>query len=161
MGTTIYRKTAKGQAEIDTRAYRLSPRVRQTLILVDGRRSAAELESMVQQAAESLQALRDGGFIEATPERNAAPRPAPAPAPAPAFDLASLQREMVRHVNELLGPAGEQVALRIERAKSPGELRSAMPVARQAIEAWRGHSAAEAFSAKFSGRLVPPAVADG
>jgi len=160
MGTTIYRKTAKGQHEIDTRTHRLSPRVRQTLILVDGRRSAAELESMVQQAAESLQALRDGGFIEALPER--APVARPVRAPEPAFDLAAVQRDMVRHVNEVLGPAGEQVALRIERAKSPGELRSAMPVARQAIEAWRGHSAAEAFSAKFSARLLaPPAEAGG
>ena len=40
---TIYSKTADGQNEIETRARRLSPRARSTLILVDGKRSEAEL----------------------------------------------------------------------------------------------------------------------
>jgi WD40 repeat protein len=38
---TIYRKTAKGQSEIETRVHRLAPRFRSLLILVDGRRIAS------------------------------------------------------------------------------------------------------------------------
>ena len=45
--STVYRKTAKGQAEIDTRAYRLLPRLRQALILVDGRAPTPSWPSMI------------------------------------------------------------------------------------------------------------------
>ncbi len=47
---TIYIKTADGQNEIETRARRLTPRARSTLILVDGKRSDSELAKLVQQA---------------------------------------------------------------------------------------------------------------
>jgi hypothetical protein len=63
--TTIYRKTAKGRAEIDTRAHRLSPRLRGALIVVDGQRAVAELSGMIAGDAESaLQQLLADGFIE-------------------------------------------------------------------------------------------------
>ena len=89
----IFRKTAKGVAEIETRAHRLPPRMRSTLILVDGKRDADDMRALVtQQADESLAALLEQGFIEAVGETmRAAPAPAqrtaaaaPAPAPAPA-----------------------------------------------------------------------------
>ena len=35
--STIFRKTAKGTSEVETRANRLPPRLRAALILVDGR----------------------------------------------------------------------------------------------------------------------------
>ena len=46
---TIFRKTEKGQREIETRALKLAPRFRSALILVDGRRSDAELIAMMPQ----------------------------------------------------------------------------------------------------------------
>ena len=61
----IYRKTAKGVAEIETRAHRLPPRMRSALILVDGKRSDNVLAPMIQlQATETLHALAGQGFIE-------------------------------------------------------------------------------------------------
>ena len=121
----VYRKTAKGVAEIETRAHRLTPRMRSALILVDGKRSDAELASMIQQqATETLHALAGQGFIEvltidtapapsappvvsaAAPPRPPAPTTAAAPAPA-APDLQARRREAVRAVNDLLGPAAE------------------------------------------------------
>lgn len=45
--STIYRKTAKGQAEIETRAMRLPPKLRMLLIVVDGKRSVADLAPLV------------------------------------------------------------------------------------------------------------------
>ena len=52
--------------EIETRATKLAPRFRSLLILVDGRRSDDELNGLVANAGEQgLQALAEGGFIEA------------------------------------------------------------------------------------------------
>ena len=83
---TIYRKTAKGQTEIETRALRLAPRLRSALILVDGRRSDDDLRKLLlQQAEETLHTLSEQGFIEIigiTHDANAA-RPAPGMPPSP------------------------------------------------------------------------------
>ena len=90
----VYRKTAKGQSEIETRAFRLLPRLRQALILVDGRRSDDELSQMIfAEPRATLEALLADGFIEVAltvadkpSERTpaaAAPAPAPTPAPTP------------------------------------------------------------------------------
>ena len=62
---TVYRKSAKGQREIETRADRLAPRLRTALILVDGRRSDADLRALIQPDADAaLATLLDGGYIE-------------------------------------------------------------------------------------------------
>jgi hypothetical protein len=162
----IYRKTAKGVAEIETRAHRLTPRMRSALIFVDGKRSDAELATMIQQqATETLHALAGQGFIEvlaigsattapapvaaATPRPSAPPPAAAAPA-SPVPDLQARRREAVRAVNDLLGPAGESAALRLERARNIDELRAALSTAVQTIGAARGRQAAEAFAARFN-----------
>jgi hypothetical protein len=65
----IYRKTPKGVAEIETRAHRLSPRVRSTLILVNGKRDVDDVRALVAQPAEeTLSRLAEQGFIEAVGE---------------------------------------------------------------------------------------------
>ncbi len=62
---SIYRKTAKGQAEIETRAHKLPPRLRMALIMVDGKRSDVELRPMLLQSPdETLATLLAQGFIE-------------------------------------------------------------------------------------------------
>lgn len=80
---TIFRKTAKGVAEIETRAHRLVPRMRNTLILVDGRRDSDDLQTLLAKPAEdTLRALAEQGFIEAVGEtvRNPASLPPTSPA---------------------------------------------------------------------------------
>lgn len=162
----IYRKSAKGLSEIETRAHRLPPRLRSALILVDGKRSDADLNSMVMQPAETLAALLEQGFIEVagTTAAREAPRPA-APAGAPAApgaaarpagapaaagaEFQELRRAAVRALNDLLGPAAETLAMRIEKAKSPDELRPLLVNGAQVIANMRGRSAAEAFAARF------------
>ncbi len=61
---TIYRKTEKGRLEIDTRAHRLTPRLRAALILVDGQRSHTELAKLVPPNAALFDTLVAEGFIE-------------------------------------------------------------------------------------------------
>jgi hypothetical protein len=61
---TIYAKTDRGLAEFETRAYRLHPRLRTVLILINGKRSDLELVQMLHHAAEGIVMLLEGGFIE-------------------------------------------------------------------------------------------------
>ncbi len=60
----IIAKTAAAEVEIKTRALRLAPRLRSTLILVDGKRSVAETTALLgDAAAPALQQLLDLGLI--------------------------------------------------------------------------------------------------
>lgn len=65
--STIFSKTGKGQEEIKTRIGGLSQRVRQVLILVDGKRDIDALckISPADDLADTLQALQGQGYIEA------------------------------------------------------------------------------------------------
>lgn len=159
---TIYAKTADGQNEIETRARRISPRLRSALILVDGKRTDEELARLIQQSEETLQALLDAGLIEITarPAARSAPRePAPepaTPAAAPAMNTAEFEtrrREAVRAVNDLLGPQAEMLALKLERAGDMTQLREALERAVAYIANARGGGAAAQFAAQF---LAPP-----
>ena len=155
---TIYRKTAKGQVEIETRAHRLAPRLRSLLIMVDGKRSDADLAQMLPQAIEALAALVEGGFI-AEQARTATPAPAqpvrdtPGPvAPrslAPPAQFEAMRRDLLRAFNDRLGPAGERMAIKLERARNEAEFRALLPSAVQLGGALQGRDAAAAFSARI------------
>lgn len=165
--TTVYRKTDKGQHEIDTRTLRLPPRLRTALILVDGRRSDAELAAMIAvEPAQTLQALLDQGLIEAVPggaSRRASEAAAPAAAPAPESeppapstlpppaqrDFAQHRREAVRHMTDQLGPMAEAIALRMEKSANWAQLLPALQVAQQILGNTRGSAAAAEFSRRF------------
>ncbi len=156
----VYRKTAKGVAEIETRAHRLPPRVRSALILVDGKRADDELMRMIQtDPAETLTSLLTDGFIEVLatlavrpPERKQAPASGPASThevAGAAFD--ALRRDAVRQLNDHLGPAAETVAIKIERAKSMPELQPLLALGAQMLRDVRGAAVAEAFATRFIG----------
>lgn len=167
---TVYRKSPKGVIEIETRAHRLTPRVRSVLIMVDGRRGDDELRAVIpQQVDESLQFLLDNGFIEvagavesppqggtrpATAESglraSATPAAAPlAPARPPSLDITRVRREAERALTEQLGPMAESLALKMERARDAGELRPLLESAVQLIANVRGAQAAAAFKTRF------------
>ncbi|MBL8307835.1 MAG: hypothetical protein JNM33_14150 [Rubrivivax sp.] len=151
----IYRKTAKGLAEIETRAHRLPPRLRSALILVDGRRDVNDLRPMIlQQPEETLAALAEQGFIEAVGESAPSPArppspPAPPP-PAPAgSDFDGTRKAAVRALTDLLGPAAETAAIKMEKARDFAELMPLLTQAAQSIAVMRGRAAAEAFARRF------------
>jgi len=150
--STIYRKTDKGHAEIETRAHRLAPRLRSALILVDGHKSDDALRKLIlQQPDETLQALLEQGFIEAV--EAVAPRPAARPAAvAPhARDINVLRRDAVRALTDHIGPDAEMLALKMEKAGTLEQLMPLLSLAQQAIRMARGAAAAEAFGARFLG----------
>jgi hypothetical protein len=162
---TIYRKTAKGAQEIGTRAFGLPPRLRSTLILVDGQRSASALRQLVGASCdEYLRALNEQGFVEpaaqaapvAAPRAPAAAPPAPAapaaPAPgvphapaAPAVPFEMARRDAVRELVDRVGPMGESLAIRMERTRNAGELAALLDTAAQIIANVRGAGAAQAY----------------
>jgi hypothetical protein len=156
----IFRKSAKGVAEIETRAHRLPPRLRSALIIIDGRRSASELKKLIlAQADETLATLLEQGFIEAagtaaaTPARPSATPTAPTsprPTVRPAADFETRRQDMVRRLTDLVGPVGEALSMRMERTRSPEELRPLLAVALQVIANTRGRAAATEFEARFS-----------
>jgi hypothetical protein len=148
------RKTAKGQAEIETRAHRLPPRQRSALIVVDGKRTLGDLRALIpQQPDETLQSLLDQGFIELVeapaPETPAAASPPADAPPAPAADLPRLRTEASRALTQLVGPEGELLAIRIERARSLEELRPLLALAVQSVANMRGRQAAADFAARL------------
>jgi hypothetical protein len=155
---SVYRKTAKGLSEIETRANRLAPRLRTSLILVDGRRTDDELRTLILAEPDAVLAtLLAEGYIEliaSTPPVRI-PGSVPAP-PAAAKSEASGARRFdehrrmaVRFLNEQLGPSAESVALKIERARDWAELKPQLEMAEHFLRAGRGVAISREFAAKF------------
>jgi hypothetical protein len=160
--TTIYRKTAKGQAEIETRAHRLSPRLRGALIVVDGQRSQSDLAKMIPGDVEAtLQQLEAEGFIDVfavLADRPPAPAPAPAAPPKPAAapassagSIDSVKRDAVRYLNDKMGPAAEGIAIKIERCKGMADLQPLLVQAASLLRSFGGADAADPFMTRFIG----------
>ena len=164
----IFRKTAKGLSEIETRANRLAPRMRSTLILVDGKRCVDDLKLLIpQHTDETLQALAEQGLIEAVAETlgvaapsasyavTPTPTPTPTRAPAqqpvsrPTVDLLAVRRQAARALKEELGPRARLLVIRIERSRSAEELKPLLSQAVQLVVAARGRTAAAAFATRM------------
>jgi hypothetical protein len=156
--TRILRKTDKGVDEIATRANHLVPRLRTALILVDGTRNEAELGQLIKQhPTETLEELLTLGYVEVAsvvevPAKKAADEPVSKKA-APAAgekSFADFRAEAVRAFNDLTGPAGEALAMKMEKASSREQLGPLLQSAFQIIGNARGNQAATEFKARFA-----------
>jgi hypothetical protein len=153
----VFQKTGKGADELRTRRHGLSPRLRQLLILVDGKRDFAELSRMLPggELAEHLAQLERGGFVSRPfdlhePDADAgfvaAPESAAAPAPPPVReDLRALRARVTRALLDTIGPNGDDFAIRIERARSVDELRALLPAVLSVVEACGGRAGVDDF----------------
>lgn len=153
----IYRKTAKGLAEIETRVYRLSPRLRSVLIMIDGKRSDTDLAQMLPQAAEVLAALAQDDFISEFTRTSATSAAAAAPSspertvirpPQPTFE--AMRKDVLRAFNDRLGPTGEGMAVKLEKARNETEFRALLPAAVQLVTTLQGREAGESFMARIN-----------
>ncbi|MBE7418926.1 MAG: hypothetical protein HS128_14525 [Ideonella sp.] len=144
--------------EIATRANRLVPRLRTALILVDGARNESELAQLIRQhAGETLEELLTLGYIEVASVTEAAPRkhvaeesvrkPEPVATEKP---FAALRAEAVRAFNDLTGPAGEALAIKMEKAASREQLAPLLQTAYEIIGNSRGNQAAAEFKLRFA-----------
>jgi hypothetical protein len=169
---TIYAKSPAGQLELKSRSNAVPPRARTLLILVDGKRSDTELSALVPDFEASVDALLKAGLIEpvasARPPASTravggpeAPSPAaaaervpPPPPPPAAIDLPTLRLESARAVNNLLGPEGDALAMRIERAAEAEVLQVALERCVSYIAATRGKRAADEFAQRYLAPLA-------
>ena len=166
----IFRKTAKGLAEVESRAHRLAPRLRGMLILVDGKRDSDDLDRLVaQDAIDTLAALAEQGLIEAVGETLAvaepaaaygplavsasASTPALAPTPVPAHpstpELVALRRQVARALKEELGASARPLVKRIEGVRSAEDLKPLLSQSVKLVLAARGKTAADAFATRM------------
>lgn len=142
--TTACAKTAKGQDEIERRIHGLSPRLRQMLILMDGRRDTAALQTVfpAELVPGLMQQLLDGGFVA---ELNPAPADAvtakpvaAAPAwttavstPAPLAGFAAGEEDpftlgqtfMINLAKRILGVAGDGIIAKLKATHDTAGLR--------------------------------------
>ena len=150
----VYIKTADGQRELRTRERGLPPRARSLLILIDGKRTYDELAVLVQQIDTTLPTLLDAGLVAIVAAASPDSTPAAAPSAAsggtqPIESPDALRRAAVRAVNDLLGPTGEALALRLEKASGVQELDAALERAVAVIANARGGAAAAQFANRF------------
>ncbi len=120
---TVYIKTALGRAEIQRRGRGLAPRLRQVLILVDGKRSVAEIGVSlggVEDIGRLMAALEQAGCIEAEPSEQ---RPL---ADEQQENLEFVKRLLADRIHADLGAGGGTLIQGLADCRTPGQLRSHM-----------------------------------
>ena len=170
-----FKKTEKGQAEIESAARQLPQRLRTVLVLVDGKRSAADLQQLLAAATpEALRSLLDEGYIAATPappRRSSSPATPSTPSTqAPQsvfrasvmpsrFDVASRpgteaatdeQRAQIeRSLRRALGLTADSLIETVRQARTVGDLIEVLKTAQRAISNARGKDIAEEFASRY------------
>ncbi len=133
----VYVKTDAGRDEIETRARKLSPALRSTLLVVDGRRTIAQLLGLaggLHAPPDALAQLSELGLI--------APLAQTMSAGAASSDIADRYRMlsglMSEAVRQHLGLRGYFMQLKIERCADTDELSALLPELTAAIAKAKG-----------------------
>ncbi len=170
---TIYCKTGAGLEEMQKRQAGLNPRVRQLLILIDGKRSSAELQRLmaVSELEEFLSLLELKGLIanvsDESPEVALIEKPAePVVAPlSPPFvgqaaehevtvnpdteHLLAMRLHLGQTLAQAVGPMADPMCQRISAAQKPHELLELFEASLTVVELMSGRKAAERFVEKM------------
>lgn len=170
---TIYVKTKKGMDEMNGRRPTIDLGLNSVLVIVDGRRTAAQLIELIAKAKappDTLERLLQGGFIEARvvqvhPGRTAQPGPATRQAPVTQFQTEQERRDEPRTAQQdatttvfletythLVGVTKKRLGLRglpfqfkLERAKTIDDLRSLIAPMSEAVAKAQGLDEANEF----------------
>jgi hypothetical protein len=168
---TIYTKTDAGLREIEQRTHKLDIRHRTLLIMLDGKRAVSDLETQLGRGdmlLPMLARLLELGLITgnsaparivpsdppvAPAARSAAASSTSTPAPAPAADSDWKQQSQraTQLLNEILGPMGDGLAMRLEALKSPEPLPELLQRCRALIGDLRGQQGLQ----RFDGAIGP------
>lgn len=156
----IYHKTPKGVESIANRHSGLGPRLRSLLIMIDGKRSFADLTALTGECEALLEQLAQDGMIE--PVGGAAPvasgpasswpdsqSAATAPTPLVVVSLPEAKRCAARLLVEMLGPTSEVLCMKIESAGNLADFVSAVKRAREIVRDVKGTASAERFIAEI------------
>jgi hypothetical protein len=166
----FFRKSTKGQLEIEGGERHLPQALRSVLVLVDGKRSAADLQRLLAAATpEALRTLLDGGYIVPTPvpreqrggsttEGDSEFRHSVAPSrfewlprkpddPVGDEERAQLARSLAR----ALGPAATSLVDATRAARTAREFAAVVKQAHRAIANARGKDMADEFASRYGG----------
>ena len=136
---TVLSKTDKGREEIETRKYKLEQRLRAVLITVNGKLTAGELVRQFSQSTDinaQLEKLLREGFVQEPLDDSGR--------------LKQAQAELGALISAALGPGGDNIAMKIEGAKSIADLRAYLDSHRAALDGALGKDKAAAFWAKVA-----------
>jgi len=166
----VYTKTAKGVAEVAARGGTLSLAARRILIMVDGKRSVAELAPLARPGEIDglIATLEAQGFIQRMQDSTTAtPRSLDVPTVAGVevhslgtepseertlLTLDEAKRRAVRALTDRLGPDAEIIAMRIEQARTADELRERIKEAERVVAGLLGQAAVGEFLRALRGR---------
>lgn len=161
----IYHKTAKGTEAIANRHSGLAPRLRSLLIMVDGKRTHAELTAMAAALGdpERLTELETEGLVEPAPsEEKTLPAALEQPAqqaqteaPQRAANLAQARLFSSHLLEHTLGPMAEPLCIKIERASNLADFVSEIKRAREIVREIKGGAEADRFVAQIEAQMPP------
>lgn len=166
--SAVYRKSDKGTAELSGGQRTLAPRLRQALIMVNGKLTGAQLVEMLGGPVTGLALINEletNGYIESAGGGSAGAgasssmatvdtRPTPLDAgPIDPKKLLAAQRMATRLLTDALGPAADDLASRIERAKTREEVEKLFTLAANTVREVAGRNRSEAFRAQVFGQL--------
>ncbi|HEX9178931.1 MAG TPA: hypothetical protein VF859_00935 [Burkholderiales bacterium] len=156
----VYAKTAKGQEEISTRAWKLPQKQRLVLILVDGKLTVGQHQEKacpLGDVVALLEELERGGFIArqgATSPPAPAARSVPTAAlaatavPGPGLPLKDITRNLNKLIHDYLGPDGDMFTEKIEKCRTREEVLSYYGSVQVAFREILGKRRAEELYAK-------------
>ena len=167
--TAIYRKTEKGQQEVDERAFGLEKHFRRLLILVDGQRSTAELSVYIR-AGEfegTLAHLVAEGFVEAVGGGEESSGAARAPAANDPVIFAGIKIRAMTEIRSQLrgrfGPIADVMVAEINACPTPLALREKLRTMEEALVRLVGQEEGVALARQIGSeltRLVPKSPAE-
>ena len=159
----VFHKTEAGAREMASTAHGLAPKLRRALILVDGIKTVADLASafrpgeieviLAELQGKGLVTLAGGALapVDASPSAGAATA---AGGPIPAEHFEEVRRRAMREISDRLGPNGDPLALKIERCKTPEELRAALREAEKILASFLGAEYGRTFAQKIGRDLL-------
>lgn len=157
----IYRKSGKGTEAIASRT--LAGKLRTLLILVDGKKTIANLRELAVGLGEPdqlLAQLKAEGFIEAVPGAAPVPPAVPTTAAMSTVPVADAGKSLVKvkalatHLlAEVLGPLADDVSLKIEAAQDVPHFIAAMKLAYAVVREVRGQGAADRFGQEIENQM--------
>jgi hypothetical protein len=139
-------KTEKALLELRTREFGLTPRARQLLILIDGRRDARALAQFMnpQELLAYLSLLENEGFV-----RRANAREIPG--------LSARKQLICEHLTQSVGILAQPMNQRILQAQDHTELTELVPAVVSIVEVTHGLVAADDFERALAAVSVPQA----
>jgi hypothetical protein len=152
--SAVFVRTAQGQQGFTQGASALSSGQRTVLVLVDGKRTAQDVNRVVQAVCNgyaTLGQLIDLGYIEQTSIALLATQPvvriaANAAAPIPRAEaMAEAKRYAAKSLADQLGPVADRVCLRIELSNSAKDLMEAITQGHRMLKEFVGSARASAY----------------